>query len=434
MASKIFHPHYFICRRAKARKAPRRRRRRATTKTSERARERARGRRRWGAMATSCPRGRKCWGLAGTSAAAARTWPRTTPWWKLACRWALGTPALSCLSRWTSAASTPSTCPGSARTRDTATRSASMRSSCNACARCRRLASRSTSSPSPSLLRSSSSSSSARVTCLFLRTWFLFSCRCGGELVDPGYCLCMLAGRLAGWLIRVSRGEVRLGRMHEYLFGTIFDISFHTSLAQFLFEAILVTWFLVSWRCGCELPLRAPGMSDSPCTRARSLGFSGWVQCGENAWILHGTMVDISFQHRSCSIPYFCQSLPFDVFSAANVVVNCLFICLRDLDSSRNGRSWQWPMFARSLIRVSDYERVYEYVTALFLLFHFSNSLIHFPISVNPCLLDFLSAAIMVVNCPFVRGLWQLQKRPIMTSGLCMIARWLGFPGVSLIG
>jgi hypothetical protein len=55
------------------------------------------------------------------------------------------------------------------------------------------------------LLRSSSSSSSsARVTCLFRRTWFLFSCQCGGELplralgmADPGYGLCMLVCWLA---------------------------------------------------------------------------------------------------------------------------------------------------------------------------------------------------------------------------------------------
>lgn len=147
--------------------------------SERRERARARERKRWGAMVISCPRGRKCWSPAATSAAAARIWPRTRPWWKLVCRWAPGTLAPSCSSRWTSAASTPSTCHGSVRTRGTDTRSVSTRSSCNACARCRRPVSRSSSpSPRPSLLRSSSSSS-ARVTCLFRRTWFLFTCQCG---------------------------------------------------------------------------------------------------------------------------------------------------------------------------------------------------------------------------------------------------------------
>jgi hypothetical protein len=153
------------------------------------------------------------------------------------------------------------------------------------------------------------------------------------------------------------------------------------------------------------------------------LGFSGVnVMRGECMNFLHGNIVDISFQHRSCSIPYFCQSLSFDVSSAANVVVNCLFICLGDVDSSRNGRSWKWSMMlAHCLGFLIRGDALIHHGTILVISFqHHSLSIPYFFLFL---LLNFLSAASMVLNCPFVRGLGQLQKRPIIESGLCMIAR-----------
>lgn len=110
-------------------------------------------------------------------------------------------------------------------------------------------------------------------------------------------------------LIRVSRGECDEGRMHEFFMAPLLIFHFSTGLAQFpifcqslLFDISPAANVVVNCLFFCLGTWTAPGMADhgsALCMLAHCLGFL----IRGDALIRHGTILAISFQHHSLSIP-----------------------------------------------------------------------------------------------------------------------------------